>query len=988
MATPHLLTFGALLKRHRRAAHLTQEQLAVRAGYSASYLSQLERGEREPAPSTADLLAESLALDPHARASLLATIRQQRRRGASVPTLSGSIRPPFVGRARELAWLESHLGGAGPSILLLTGEPGIGKSRLLQETNERARAGGWQILEGGCSRRSSQEPYAPMVGALASYLGGRQQGQLRSELEGCSWLVRLLPELAETTLVPSPSWLLPPDQERRLMFAAVRRVLANVAGPTGTLLLLDDLQWAGADVLDLLASLVRTAGSAPVRMVGAYRDTDVQPEDPLSVWLADLARDGLVGRTQLGPLAHDEASELLNGLLGESLQASALDAARRAQVLMRADGIPFFLVSCAVGLHVGAWEADPADSLGDGRVQVAIPWTVAQSLNQRVAALPDHGRVVLEIAAVGGRSVHRSVLEAIGTELGLDAHAVLTGLEVSGRARLLEEEGEQAYQLAHDLIRDAVLAELSSARRALLHGLIARALEHEAGEPPVEALAYHYLRSGGLDHAAIYLKRAGDRAWSMHANAEAEANYRELVGTLERLGRLPEAAQARLKLGLVLTTMARYDQALVVLEQAVEDFQILGDQEGLGRTIAQIGETYAVRGTSEEGIARLHQVVTMVSNRVSPRTLASLYTALSQLYSLSGHHREQVTAAERAAELARDVNDERLLSLAEKARGTALLMLGHNEDGRRVLEDVIPLLEVAGDSRSLAFALNNLAVAYEARGEFEQDRAYVERALEVAERMRDPTVISFMLRRRGVTAFYLGHWAVARVDYERAYDIIRQSDPSWTSAYPPLALGELNLAVGEWEAAERFLQDSIAKAERTGDLQALQLAHTALAERELLWGNAAAARARLDPLLDRCEHRIEVTILLPPLAWAYLQLGDFAQARALVTQATHLAASEQNRFDLVAVRRVEAQLALGQGRLQDAEAAIEESLSLSRSMPYPYGESKALYVSGQLHIAKDEPERARERFERALVICGQLGERLYAEHIEQTLAAL
>src|SRR5262249_39966729 len=142
---------------------------------------------------------------------------------------------PLAGRGQEVAWLKQHLEGVGPQLLLFAGEPGMGKSRLLQEAALRARAQGWTVLSGGCHRRSGQEPFAPLLGALESALRRAAPAALRIQLEGCAWLVRLLPELAETTLVPAPSWSLPPEQERRLMFAAVARYLANVAGPAGTL---------------------------------------------------------------------------------------------------------------------------------------------------------------------------------------------------------------------------------------------------------------------------------------------------------------------------------------------------------------------------------------------------------------------------------------------------------------------------------------------------------------------------------------------------------------------------------------------------------------------------------------------------------------------------------------------------------------------------------------------------------------------------------
>ena len=150
--------------------------------------------------------------------------------------------------------------------------------------------------------------------------------------------MRLLPELAETVVAPMPRWDRPRPQERRLLFAAVGRYLANQAGPAGTLLVLDDLQWAGADALDLVATLARAATEeAPLRIVGAYRSTEVQPQHPLGVLQHELMRESLALRHELEPLRVEDASVLLNTLLGiEQPGDQALVEARERAPSMRA----------------------------------------------------------------------------------------------------------------------------------------------------------------------------------------------------------------------------------------------------------------------------------------------------------------------------------------------------------------------------------------------------------------------------------------------------------------------------------------------------------------------------------------------------------------------------------------------------------------------------------------------------------------------------
>src|SRR5262249_12354401 len=158
----------------------------------------------------------------------------------------------------------------------------------------------------------------------------------------------------------------PPEQERRLAFEAVARCLTNLAGPGGTALVLDDLHWADADALDLLAMVARFH-APPVRIIGAYRDTDLLPDAPPSAMLADVAHAGLAAHRSLDPLSAQEVDDLLDGLLGEM----AGDTAMRRRLRERTGGVPFFVVTCAQTLRLAG---------APGAAPDAVPWDVAQSV--------------------------------------------------------------------------------------------------------------------------------------------------------------------------------------------------------------------------------------------------------------------------------------------------------------------------------------------------------------------------------------------------------------------------------------------------------------------------------------------------------------------------------------------------------------------------------------------------------------------------------
>jgi tetratricopeptide (TPR) repeat protein/transcriptional regulator with XRE-family HTH domain len=987
-------TFGALLRQYRLAVGLTQEALAERAGLSRRGICDLERGARQaPQPGTLALLVRALALSSAEQARLAATVHVAESAAggeSSIPATPGRPRrqeishrdraigpwkapPPLVGRAQDLARLQRHLARKGPPVLLLVGEPGIGKSRLLQEAAQHAEGQGWAVLAGGCTRAGGQLPFAPLLQALQGQLAIWSPEQRRQHLRGCAWLIRLLPELAADAVEPLPGWTLTPGQERRLLFEAVRRFLASVAGPAGTLLLLDDLQWAGADALDLLASLVHQPPEAPLRVVGAYRDTEVPPGAALSITITDLAHAGLAARHLLAPLSPEESAQLLDGVL-EHLDARWWEGrpALRERTLQRAGGVPFFVVSCAQALQPDMPELS------------AVPWNVEQSIRQRVASLPAEVSEVLSTAAVLGRVVAPDLLMAA---VVLPERNVLSALDVLTQARLLVEERD-TYRFAHDVIREIVESDVGIARRRVLHRRVAVALEAAPGEPRIEALAYHYVQSDAHEQAIRYLERAGDRAQAHYAHESAAEYYRELLERLDALGRTPASARVREKLGAVLRTVARYDAALAMLEQAAQLYRAAGDQDQVRRTLAQIGQVHAARGTPHEGIARL-QPFLEGSTGTASHGLAQLHVALAQLFYEGGRYRAQREASERAAELACALEADRVLAEAEGWRGLALVNIGRLEEGAQVLEGAARMAEAVGDGDSLCRALIHAGNGYLRQGRPRRSRPYFARALEVVEQLGDPAQITLVLLFQGWIDFCTGEWGAARRWLERAVTLGRQIGSSMASARSLFMFAELCLAEGDEDAATRYVDEGLAMVEGTDSLSLLGWARRILAWRDLGREDAEAARAQVVSILHRPGlDEQEVNALLPVLAETSLVRGDVEQAEAIIVRALARDRSKHDRLDLLVALRTQALILIAQGRQGEATQVLEEALALAGSMPWPYCEGRLLHVYGLLHIRQQQWARARARFEAALVIFRRLGARRDGARTEQILSTL
>jgi uncharacterized protein HemY len=233
----------------------------------------------------------------------------------------------------------------------------------------------------------------------------------------------------------------------------------------------------------------------------------------------------------------------------------------------------------------------------------------------------------------------------------------------------------------------------------------------------------------------------------------------------------------------------------------------------------------------------------------------------------------------------------------------------------------------------------------------------------------------------------MGDWGRARADLEQALTVLPEESRIAHGSWMVVALGRLSLAEGRWDQAFRQLEEALALAEHSKTWPVMGGVLGILAEYDLLTGRPAAARTRLEARRHfvRTDTAAES---LSKLLWAYVETGEEAQAARLLEQRILHVRAQQNQVDLVDLLQVQGRLALRQQQWEQAAAALEEALLLCRAMPYPYAEAKTLYVYGLVHGAKGEPDQARAQWEAALAICARLGERLYAEQIEQALAGL
>ncbi len=468
---------------------------------------------------------------------------------------------PFVGRVAELETLRAMMPnaqGEGTRVLLLGGESGSGKSRLVREFAHEARAGGALVLYGTCDA-VVRTPYGPFVEAFDRLARETEPDELRAALgTGGGELTRVIPDLrGRIGDLPEPV-VADPDTERHRLHLAVTALLAAISRSQPILLVLEDGHWADASTLLLLHHVARADVAARLLVVATFRDTEAEVPPPLAETLADLHRADDVVRLRLAGLSGEEVTEFVRRVAGGEFDAELDELAHTIAEIT--EGNPFLISEL--------WRAlveTQAVELVDGSLrltrpvdELATPKSVREVVNQRLSRLGPRTTDLLELAATAGPEFD---FELIRRASGLEEPALLETLDEAVRSALIEERPSTpvTFGFTHELVRRALYDRLSRLRRAELHLRVGEALESsdESSTRALADLAHHFAEAaplGGSQRGVEYNLRAARAAMATLAYDEAAARLGaalelRIEDPLRRAGILLELGEASNRAG-------------------------------------------------------------------------------------------------------------------------------------------------------------------------------------------------------------------------------------------------------------------------------------------------------------------------------------------------------------------------------------------------------------------------------------------------------
>jgi len=437
--------------------------------------------------------------------------------------MPSSLCPVLVQRDEQLAILESalmaaHRGDGG--LAVLSGEAGIGKTRLANELANLARQLGREVLWGTCSEAELSLPYLPFVEALGNYLDAQDSGAIGSRLGPTRReLSQLFPQLANGAGPVQPG---DSEQAKLRLFEAIACLLAIPADDHGMLLVVEDVHWADASTRELLDHLARRISGLRALVLITYRSDELHRRHPFVPTLQGWRRSGLAEVVELEPLAEAGVSEMLRAILGPD----RVDPELRDLMLERTEGNPFVLEE----MLKEATEAGGGPRPGASPQLVVndrtIPETVRDTILLRLSRLAPEYVGTLEAAAALGRTFDYPVLAAVAES---PEGAVQSALAEAVAQQLVEEHPEHPgrYRWRHALTQEAIYTDTVTPRRQSIHACAAKVLSQREGTAPVD-LAHHLLGAGRLDEAVPVCLRSAE-------DAERTAAFGEAISLLERI---------------------------------------------------------------------------------------------------------------------------------------------------------------------------------------------------------------------------------------------------------------------------------------------------------------------------------------------------------------------------------------------------------------------------------------------------------------------
>lgn len=930
-------------------------------------------------------------------------LRVEEAGAASTGLLQELVRGRLVGRASEFDQLRRHWEQAGQSrghLVLLSGEPGVGKTRLAQELLDHARQAGATLLRGGCYEYEATTPYLPFIEAFRQWVRITSADALRTALGATATeIAKLAPEI-ETKLGPLPQNApLSPNEERLRLFDNVARFLQTLAASRGLLLFVDDLHWADQGTLSLLHYLLRNLRGDRVLVLGAYRELELDRVHPLARALVDWTRERLATRISLARLSHAGTSALLATLFGQQTVSPEFAAALHRET----EGNPFFIEEVVKSLieqgeiyrSDGEWNRKEAHEL-------TLPQSVKEAIGHRLDRLSEPAVDALRTAAALGKTFSFRELAAVATA---SEDELLDVLDEAERAQLIRahrdepqvaDASDDSFAFTHDKIREVLYEEMNPIRRRRLHQRIGEALErfYDASGATVPAaanehaadLAYHFTQAGDLARSLAHLQRAAAAAERVFAHDEALRYLEEARESAEALQRTADVAALDERIGDIHVARGTIRPAIEHFERALEAAATPAARAELkvkvGNACTPIGDPH--------GLRRLEEALVELDASTQPAALALATALVGRYHHYRADHGKAVEFLERARVLAETLDNPSVLgSIYAYLAGAYQHVLAYDASDRWARAS-IELGQQGKYPEGIASGYEFLSENASGRGLWVDAIRYGE--LDLASGRRTGS-----LARVAWSTFGRAQGLWGRGELDAATDVLVAALPlceqigedrlaTWLESFLATTLTDR----GDFDAALQYARQGRVRAERLDQSVLKAWAQNGLGYAALVRGDAAEAMRRYDECIALVQETENIARLLVVgrVADALLRTGRLEEAQRSADMALAVAQRAGAPHYRGLARQVQGRLLAARGRHAEARAALEDAIAALTPIGSRLELARTVYHRALLRLAEGEAVGAKSDANRALAEFAAMHaepDRVQAGHLLQRL---
>ncbi|HZD55555.1 MAG TPA: tetratricopeptide repeat protein [Anaerolineales bacterium] len=908
----------------------------------------------------------------------------QKSRPGSVRGLEG-LRAPLIGRDAELDFLKQAFYDLNNlqqgKFVLVTGDAGIGKSRLTSELKRQVNHMPFKMLEGQSLTYRRSVPYWIFQDLMRHYLGvtpetsslkiheklvGKAYDILGSQAaDHLPYLEHMLSlEYADKTAAERLAYL-DASQLRQQIFIAVRELLANETQQHPLVLILEDLHWADDASLDLLAYLVDSVRQLPLLIYAISRPF----QDGKMGEIVDHAKTFLgdqFAHIQLGALSPEQSERLFFQLL--SIPELPEELSQR--VLQRASGVPFYLEEILrmlidaqiIQREQQHWRLAPGADVS----AMGVPDTLRDLILARFDRLEPYYRSVLQAASVIGKEFGLPLLrELVPSSDDFQLRQVLSRLTEREFVFPRDSFPESEYAFRHVLTSDAVYSTLLRQDRGELHGRAGEAIERlyaDQIDTQVEVLAAHFLRSSRLDRALHYLILSAERAARDYANEQARHHYREALNLLPEVSHsADQSLRVHVGLGDVLLFVGDYLAAREQYQQAVDVAGATGslrDPHDGSLLQRKIAGTFERQGDYEKALLHLASANDLLESEpeLKPVEAAQIANDIGWIHFLRGNFDEAQKFLTEALTLVEATSQYDVIASVHNRLGAVAYHQREYEKASAYVRRSLALRETIGDTAGVARLYNNLGLLGLMRGDLRDAEMNFLQGIELLEKIEDAEGIALAYTNLGLVQFDRGMLELAESNFRKSVLAAGQIGHRFYRGRALMYMGRLRTAQGQYGRADQLLIESISILEDLG---------------------------AQDDLIDAAYYMGE----------NYFAQGDLINATQWLDQAREIMKNEgESGLSLFVQRgrllRLEGSMAGVRGDWRNAKRLLLESASIFHASYERLESAKTALELGFLARTQKKFLEARQYFQEARLIFKQLGAEISLQRAEQALKHL